>query len=188
MPPGPGRPARSRMPPHPTPCRPTHRTSPSDLFRAGGRRPRSSTPRCRSGARARSFRLQRRQFFRPALPEDECDRVGTAPITSTCAPTTSSPRPSPAPWSPASARASILILSSTNGFQSEPDSTAYDTSKGALVMLTRSLAHSLAPHGIRVNGIAPGSHSHAADDRLAHGQTARNAPAVRKEDPARSHR
>jgi NAD(P)-dependent dehydrogenase (short-subunit alcohol dehydrogenase family) len=50
----------------------------------------------------------------------------------------------------------ILIVSSTNGFQSEPDSTAYDTSKGALVMLTRSLAHSLAPHGIRVNGIAPG--------------------------------
>ncbi len=51
---------------------------------------------------------------------------------------------------------SILIVSSTNGFQSEPDSTAYDTSKGALVMLTRSLAHSLAPHRIRVNGIAPG--------------------------------
>ncbi|MBL9209570.1 MAG: SDR family oxidoreductase [Opitutaceae bacterium] len=50
----------------------------------------------------------------------------------------------------------VLIVSSTNGFQSEPDSTAYDTSKGALVMLTRSLAHSLAPHGIRVNGIAPG--------------------------------
>lgn len=50
----------------------------------------------------------------------------------------------------------MLIVSSTNGFQSEPDSTAYDTSKGALVMLTRSLAHSLAPHGIRVNGIAPG--------------------------------
>lgn len=50
----------------------------------------------------------------------------------------------------------ILIISSTNGFQSEPDSTAYDTSKGALVMLTRSLAHSLAPHRIRVNGLAPG--------------------------------
>ena len=31
-----------------------------------------------------------------------------------------------------------------------------DTSKGGLVMMTRSLAVSLAPHGIRVNGIAPG--------------------------------
>lgn len=50
----------------------------------------------------------------------------------------------------------ILIVSSTNGFQSEDDSTAYDTSKGALVMMTRSLAHSLARHQIRVNGIAPG--------------------------------
>lgn len=50
----------------------------------------------------------------------------------------------------------IVTTCSTNGFQSEEDSTAYDTSKGALVMMTRSLAHSLAPHGIRVNGIAPG--------------------------------
>lgn len=51
---------------------------------------------------------------------------------------------------------SIVITSSTNGFQAEADSVAYDTSKGALVMLIRSLAVSLAPHGIRVNGIAPG--------------------------------
>ncbi len=50
----------------------------------------------------------------------------------------------------------IVITASTNGFQAEADSTAYDTSKGALVMLIRSLAVSLAPHGIRVNGIAPG--------------------------------
>ena len=51
---------------------------------------------------------------------------------------------------------SIVIVSSTNGFQAEGDSVAYDTSKGGLVMMTRSLAVSLAPHGIRVNGIAPG--------------------------------
>ncbi|MDZ4289846.1 MAG: SDR family NAD(P)-dependent oxidoreductase [Prosthecobacter sp.] len=51
---------------------------------------------------------------------------------------------------------SIVITSSTNGFQAEAESCAYDASKGALVMLTRSLAVSLAPHGIRVNGIAPG--------------------------------
>ena len=50
----------------------------------------------------------------------------------------------------------IVIVSSTNGFQSEDDSTAYDTSKGALVMMTRSIAQSLAPHHIRVNGLAPG--------------------------------
>jgi NAD(P)-dependent dehydrogenase (short-subunit alcohol dehydrogenase family) len=51
---------------------------------------------------------------------------------------------------------SICITTSTNGFQAEADSTAYDTSKGALVMLIRSLAVSLGDHGIRVNGIAPG--------------------------------
>lgn len=51
---------------------------------------------------------------------------------------------------------SICITTSTNGFQAEADSTAYDTSKGALVMLIRSLAVSLADRGIRVNGIAPG--------------------------------
>jgi NAD(P)-dependent dehydrogenase (short-subunit alcohol dehydrogenase family) len=50
----------------------------------------------------------------------------------------------------------VVIVSSTNGFQGEADSVAYDTSKGGLVMMTRSLAVSLAPHGIRVNGIAPG--------------------------------
>ncbi|MEZ5385979.1 MAG: SDR family oxidoreductase [Prosthecobacter sp.] len=51
---------------------------------------------------------------------------------------------------------SIVITSSTNGFQAEAESCAYDASKGALVMLTKSLAVSLADHGIRVNGIAPG--------------------------------
>ena len=50
----------------------------------------------------------------------------------------------------------IVTTCSTNGFQSEEDSTAYDVSKGGMVMMTRSLAHSLAPHRIRVNGIAPG--------------------------------
>lgn len=51
---------------------------------------------------------------------------------------------------------SVVIVSSTNGFQAESDSVAYDVSKGGLVMMTRSLAVSLAPHRIRVNGIAPG--------------------------------
>jgi NAD(P)-dependent dehydrogenase (short-subunit alcohol dehydrogenase family) len=50
----------------------------------------------------------------------------------------------------------VVVVSSTNGFHPEEDSTAYDISKGALVMMTRTLALSLAPHSIRVNGIAPG--------------------------------
>jgi NAD(P)-dependent dehydrogenase (short-subunit alcohol dehydrogenase family) len=51
---------------------------------------------------------------------------------------------------------SVVIVSSTNGMQAEPGSVAYDTSKGGLISMTRSLAVSLAPHRIRVNGIAPG--------------------------------
>ncbi len=50
----------------------------------------------------------------------------------------------------------VVLISSTNGYQAEEDSTAYDLSKGAIIMMTRTLALALAPHGIRVNGIAPG--------------------------------
>jgi len=50
----------------------------------------------------------------------------------------------------------VVLISSTNGFQAEEGSTAYDTSKGALVMMTRSTAMALAPHQIRVNAVAPG--------------------------------
>lgn len=51
---------------------------------------------------------------------------------------------------------SVVIVTSTNGFQAESDSVAYDTSKGGLVMMIRSLAVALAPQRIRVNGLAPG--------------------------------
>lgn len=51
---------------------------------------------------------------------------------------------------------SVVIISSTNGFQAEYDSSAYDVSKGGLVMMTRTLALTLADYGIRVNSVAPG--------------------------------
>jgi gluconate 5-dehydrogenase len=37
-----------------------------------------------------------------------------------------------------------------------PSTAAYAASKGALKMLTKAMAVELAPHGITVNGIAPG--------------------------------
>jgi NAD(P)-dependent dehydrogenase (short-subunit alcohol dehydrogenase family) len=50
----------------------------------------------------------------------------------------------------------VLMVGSINGRLAEEDSTAYDTSKGAVEMMVRTLAVALAPKGIRVNGVAPG--------------------------------
>ncbi len=50
----------------------------------------------------------------------------------------------------------VVITGSINGRLSEPVHVAYDTSKGAVDALVRSLSVSLAPRGIRVNGVAPG--------------------------------
>jgi len=52
--------------------------------------------------------------------------------------------------------ACILCTGSTNSMQAERESVLYDTSKGAILMLVRSLAVTLAEDGIRVNGIGPG--------------------------------
>jgi len=50
----------------------------------------------------------------------------------------------------------VLFIGSINGKLAEPNSTAYDTSKGAVEMMVRTLTVALAPKGIRVNGLAPG--------------------------------
>lgn len=50
----------------------------------------------------------------------------------------------------------VICIGSTNGLQAEKDSVIYDASKGAVLMLVRSMAVTLAPLGVRVNGLAPG--------------------------------
>ncbi|MCA9085693.1 MAG: SDR family oxidoreductase [Planctomycetaceae bacterium] len=50
----------------------------------------------------------------------------------------------------------VLMIGSINGQLAEPVHSCYDTSKGAVAMMVKSLCVSLAPLGIRVNGLAPG--------------------------------
>jgi NAD(P)-dependent dehydrogenase (short-subunit alcohol dehydrogenase family) len=47
-------------------------------------------------------------------------------------------------------------VSSIHGYRVEELASAYDVAKGGLDQFTRAMALELAPHGIRVNGIAPG--------------------------------
>ncbi|MBN9363303.1 MULTISPECIES: SDR family oxidoreductase [unclassified Devosia] len=58
--------------------------------------------------------------------------------------------------SPEQENPSIICTGSTNSLAAEKNSVIYDTSKGAVLMLVRNLAVTLAERGIRVNGIGPG--------------------------------
>ena len=53
-------------------------------------------------------------------------------------------------------KGAIINLSATNGTVAEADTVHYNASKGGVEMVTKSMAIELAPHGIRVNAIAPG--------------------------------
>ena len=64
---------------------------------------------------------------------------------------------------------SIVNIGSILGQQGVANAAAYCASKGAVALLTHTLAIELAPHGIRVNTIAPGNmltEMHLADLRV----------------------
>jgi NAD(P)-dependent dehydrogenase (short-subunit alcohol dehydrogenase family) len=71
---------------------------------------------------------------------------------------------------------SVVNVTSIVGSRVHPFAgTAYATSKAALSCLTREMAHDLAPHGIRVNAIAPGE---IKTDILSPESEARLAPGI----------
>ncbi len=62
------------------------------------------------------------------------------------------------PWMTAARRGSILFVSSISGLEASPSNDfAYTTIKASLIAYAKKLAVLQAPHGIRVNSIAPGA-------------------------------
>ncbi|MBX7166569.1 MAG: SDR family oxidoreductase [Pirellulales bacterium] len=53
-------------------------------------------------------------------------------------------------------RGNIITLGSVAGLRGLPGSAPYTAAKGAIIAFTKGLSHEVAPHGIRVNCIAPG--------------------------------
>jgi NAD(P)-dependent dehydrogenase (short-subunit alcohol dehydrogenase family) len=81
----------------------------------------------------------------------------------------------------------IVNLASISGLRGSKGRSAYGASKGAVVNLTQVMANDLAPHGIRVNAVAPGpvetamvKEMHTAADRDIY---ARFVPMRRYADP-----
>ncbi|HEY2189139.1 MAG TPA: glucose 1-dehydrogenase [Caldimonas sp.] len=64
-------------------------------------------------------------------------------------------------------RGAIVTTCSITSTLARPTTLPYAVSKGGLAMLTRALAVELAPHGIRVNGVAPGYFKTEMTARLA---------------------
>lgn len=59
-------------------------------------------------------------------------------------------------WVERSISGRVLMIGSINGRLAEPTHSCYDTSKGAIEMMVKTLCVELGRSGIRVNGLAPG--------------------------------
>ena len=65
-------------------------------------------------------------------------------------------------------KAAVVNIASVSSFIAQPGFVPYNTSKGAVMQLTRCLAMDLAPDGVRVNAICPGEIlTRATDEHIA---------------------
>lgn len=85
-------------------------------------------------------------------------------------------------------RYAIINMSSINAVVSIANQLAYSASKGAINQMTKAMALSLAPYGVRVNAIGPGSVNTdilkaVADDRAAMNKILSRTPLARIADP-----
>lgn len=67
---------------------------------------------------------------------------------------------------------SIVFISSVNALGSSPQRAVYGVAKAGLVSLAKSLAIEAAPHGVRVNTVAPGATRTPRRQHLAEGKLA----------------
>jgi NAD(P)-dependent dehydrogenase (short-subunit alcohol dehydrogenase family) len=75
-----------------------------------------------------------------------------------------------------SKRGAIVNISSISGYIAQPGRWTYNTTKGAILSLTRCQALDLSPAGIRVNSVSPGTVWTPEVDRLAGGDRAHWEP------------
>lgn len=75
-----------------------------------------------------------------------------------------------------STRGAVVNISSISGYIAQPGRWTYNTTKGAILSLTRCQALDLSPDGIRVNSVSPGTVWTPEVDRLAGGDRARWEP------------
>jgi NAD(P)-dependent dehydrogenase (short-subunit alcohol dehydrogenase family) len=64
-------------------------------------------------------------------------------------------------------RGRIVNVSSSSGITAAPTIAPYGAAKAAVIHVTKSIASELAPYGIRVNCVVPGTHDSPRTRRLA---------------------
>lgn len=91
------------------------------------------------------------------LAEEEFDRVWQVNVKGAFLAGQAAARQMTAQIEAGGAPGVIINMSSVNAVVALPDHVAYCVSKGGITQLTKAMALALAPYGIRVNAIGPGS-------------------------------